>query len=112
MDCIFCKIANKEIPADIVYEDEKILAFKDLNPAAKVHVLVIPKHHISSLNDINEENCNVISYIFKCIPKIAKKLGLTNGYRTVNNCGQDGGQTVNHIHFHLLGGESLGWPPC
>ncbi len=112
MDCIFCKIANKEIPADIVYKDEEILAFKDLNPAAKVHVLVIPKHHISSLNDINEENYNVISYIFKCIPKIAKKLGLTNGYRIVNNCGQDGGQTVNHIHFHLLGGESLGWPPC
>ncbi len=112
MDCFFCKISNKEIPADIVYEDEKILVFKDLNPAAKVHVLIIPKKHIASANDINEENCGLISYIFKCIPKIAKNLGLEAGYRVVNNCGENGGQTVKHIHFHLLGGKKLGWPPC
>ena len=112
MDCIFCKIVEKEIPADIVYEDEKILAFKDLEPVAPTHILIIPKKHITSANEISEENCEIISHIFKCIPKIAEKLNLKNGFRIINNCGTDGGQTVQHLHFHLIGGKKLGWPPC
>lgn len=112
MDCIFCKIADKKVPSEIIYEDEKIVAFKDLEPVAPVHVLIIPKNHISSANDISEENHEVISHIFKCVPQIAKTLNLDNGFRIINNCGSDGGQTVNHIHFHLIGGKKLGWPPC
>ena len=112
MDCIFCKIASKKIPSDMIYEDEKILVFKDLNPVAPIHVLIIPKKHISSANEINKENSEIISHIFSCIPKISKTLHLENGFRIINNCGTDGGQTVNHIHFHLIGGEKLGWPPC
>lgn len=112
MDCIFCKIANKEIPASVVYEDDKILAFKDLEPVAPKHVLIIPKKHIDSANNINEGNSEIISHIFKCIPKIASMLDLKNGFRIINNCGADGGQTVNHIHFHLIGGKKFGWPPC
>lgn len=112
MDCIFCKIVNKEIPSNIIYEDEKILAFKDLEPVAPVHVLIIPKNHISSANEITNENAEIISHIFKCIPKISKTLGLEKGFRIINNCGENGGQTVNHLHFHLIGGKKLGWPPC
>lgn len=111
MDCIFCKIANKEIPSQIVYEDDKVIAFKDLDPQAPVHFLVIPKEHIKSADELNAENCAVIGHIFEVIPKIAKELGLENGYRVVNNCGEDGGQTVGHLHFHLLAGRNLGWPP-
>ena len=108
MDCIFCKIVNGEIPSNKVYEDDKILAFHDIAPQMPVHIIVIPKVHIESALDINEENCDVIGYAFKAISKIAKEAGLDNGFRVINNCGEDGGQTVKHIHFHILGGEKLG----
>ena len=107
MDCIFCKIANGEIPSNKVYEDDKILAFKDLAPQAPVHILIIPKAHIKWAYDITEENSAVVAYIFSKIPEIAKSQGLENGFRIVNNCGDDGCQSVHHIHFHLLGGEKL-----
>lgn len=106
-DCIFCKIAAGEIPSDKVYEDDRIIAIHDLHPMAPVHVLFIPKEHICCANAINEENCDIVGHIFSKIPAVAKELGLTNGYRVVNNCGEDGGQTVMHIHFHLLGGKKL-----
>lgn len=109
MDCIFCKIIKKEIPSKIVYEDDKVLAFNDLKPIAPVHVLVIPKEHISSANDITTENSDIIGYIFSVIPKIAEKLDLNDGYRIINNCGENGGQSVKHIHFHLVGGKELSW---
>lgn len=110
-DCIFCKIAAKEIPSAIIYEDEQILAFKDIEPQAPVHVLIIPKKHIDSANDVQEEDKEIIGKIFLKIKDIAKELDLDNGYRIVNNCGEDGLQTVNHIHFHLLGGRKMQWPP-
>ncbi|MBC2579247.1 histidine triad nucleotide-binding protein [Clostridium sp. DJ247] len=111
-DCIFCKIIKGQIPCEKVYEDDIVLSFKDISPAAPIHVLIIPKEHISSLNDISEENSKIIAHIFIIAKKIAKDLGLSeNGYRIVTNCGEDGGQTVGHIHFHLLGGRSLKWPP-
>ncbi len=107
MDCIFCKIANGEIPSKKVYEDNKIMSFYDLNPQAKVHVLVIPKEHICCADAINEQNSNNVAYIFEKIPEIAKLAGITNGYRVITNCGNDGCQTVKHLHFHVLGGEKL-----
>lgn len=107
MDCIFCKIANGQIPSNKVYEDEKILAFHDINPEAKIHVLVIPKEHIESVNEINCENSGVVAYIFEKISEIAKKAGITNGYRVITNCGKDACQSVLHLHFHILGGEQL-----
>lgn len=107
MDCIFCKIINGEIPSNTVYEDDKILAFHDLEPQAPVHVLVIPKTHIGCADEVNAENCDVVGYIFSKIGEIAKKLGLKDGYRVVNNCGKDAGQTVFHLHFHILGGKIL-----
>lgn len=111
MDCIFCKIANGEIPSKKAYEDEQILAFYDLDPQAPVHILLIPKTHISSANELTEENSQVVFHIFVIAAKLAKELGLEKGYRIVNNCGEDGGQTVQHLHFHLLGGRSMKWPP-
>lgn len=108
MDCIFCKIVNGEIPANKVYEDDTVLAFHDIAPQMPVHVIVIPKMHIDSALGVNEENCAVIGHIFEVIAKVAKDLGLENGFRVINNCGEDGGQTVKHIHFHILGGEKLG----
>ncbi|MBS4536881.1 histidine triad nucleotide-binding protein [Clostridium sp. D2Q-11] len=111
-ECIFCKIINKEIPSEIVYEDELILAFNDIEAKAPTHILVIPKKHIPSLNDLKEEDSKIISHIFSIIPKVAEKNGINkSGYRVVNNCGKDGGQTVDHIHFHVLGGRNLTWPP-
>jgi len=107
MDCIFCKIANGEIPSKKVYEDDKILAFYDLNPQAKVHVLVIPKNHISCADEINESNSSDIAHIFVKIPYIAVLAGITNGYRVITNCGEDGCQSVKHLHYHVLGGEKL-----
>lgn len=108
MDCIFCKIVNGEIPSTKVYEDEKILAFKDIAPQAPVHVVIIPKEHIlTCANDITEENVDIVAYIFTKIPHIAKLAGTEDGYRIVNNCGEKGAQSVFHIHFHLLGGEQL-----
>lgn len=107
MDCLFCKIANGEIPSNKVYEDDKILAFRDIAPQADVHVLVIPKEHIaSSANDINAENCEIVGYIFAKIPEIAKLSGVES-YRVINNCGDKAGQTVKHIHFHILSGDNL-----
>ena len=108
MDCLFCKIIAGEIPSTKVYEDEYVYAFNDIDPQAPVHVIIVPKNHISSANEISE----VIGYIYSAAAKIAAQLNISeNGYRIVNNCGKDGGQTVNHIHFHLLGGRSLAWPP-
>ena len=108
MDCIFCKIVNGDIPSNKVYEDDTVLAFHDIAPQMPVHVIVIPKMHIASATEVNEENSAVIGHIFEVIPKIAKDLGLDNGFRIINNCGKDGGQTVGHIHFHILGGRTLG----
>ncbi len=107
MDCLFCKIAVGEIPSKIVYEDAEILAFYDIEPQAPVHVLVIPKEHIPSVDGINDENSAVVAQIFETIPKIAAKLGLSGGYRVISNCGKDAGQTVPHLHFHILGGGPL-----
>ncbi len=111
MDCLFCKIANKEIPSELIYEDERVIAFKDLNPQAPLHYLIIPKTHIKSADDINEENKDLIGHVIYVASKIAKEKGLDKGYRIVNNCGEDGGQTVDHIHFHLLGKRKMMWPP-
>ncbi len=108
-DCIFCKIINKEVPSTIVYEDEDVIAFKDIHPVTPVHILVIPKKHISSLVDLKEEDEAVIGKIYSVINKIAKQEGILNkGFRVIVNCGEDGGQVVKHIHFHLLGGKKLG----
>lgn len=110
--CIFCKIINGKIPSKKIYEDEKVYAFYDISPAAPTHFLVIPKQHIESANALNENNVDIISHIFKVINKLVVELNISDkGYRIVNNCGEDGGQTVNHIHFHVLGGRSLQWPP-
>lgn len=112
MDCLFCKIIAGEIPSKKVYEDEKVYAFYDISPAAPVHVLIIPKTHIPSANALSEENAAVVGHIFTVAARLAAELGIAEkGYRIVNNCGEDGGQTVHHLHFHLLGGRSLQWPP-
>lgn len=108
-DCIFCKIINKEIPSKIVYEDDDILAFEDINPLAKVHILLIPKKHIETAADLQEEDTALIGKIYLTAKKIAEEKGMSeDGYRIVNNCKAFGGQEVYHIHFHLLGGEKLG----
>lgn len=107
--CIFCKIANKEIPSTIVYEDDKVIAFNDINPVAPVHVLIVPKVHIESVRDIDSQNADVLIDIHLAANKVADKLGISEkGYRLINNCGADAGQTVKHIHYHLIGGISLG----
>lgn len=106
-DCIFCKIANGDIPSDTVYEDDIIKAFYDINPEAPVHFLIIPKIHIESADEINESNSYVIKHIFETIPKLADDLKLNNGYRILTNIGEDGGQSVKHLHFHVLGGKKL-----
>ena len=108
MDCIFCKIVKGDIPSNKVYEDDTVLAFHDIAPQMPVHIIVIPKTHIASAAEVHEDNSAVIGHIFEVIPKIAKDLGLDNGFRIINNCGKDGGQTVGHIHFHILGGKTLG----
>ncbi len=106
-DCIFCKIAAGEIPSAKVYEDDKVLAFRDIEPQAKTHILVIPKGHISSVADISAGNSQIVAHIFETIAKIIRDEGLDNGCRVVSNYGPDGGQTVEHLHFHILGGEKL-----
>lgn len=111
MDCIFCKIVSGEIPSRKAYEDDKVMAFYDLDPKAPIHILIIPKSHIESVNNVNNENREIVGYIFEVSAKIAKEMNLTKGYRIVCNCGEDGGQTVSHLHFHLLGGRSMKWPP-
>lgn len=110
-DCLFCKIAAGEIPSTKVYENEYVYAFKDIDPQAPFHVIVIPKKHIASADMINAENCIEVARVFEAIAEIAKQEKLDGGYRVVNNCGKDGGQTVGHIHFHLLARRNLAWPP-
>ena len=107
MDCLFCKIIAGDIPSTKVYEDDCVLAFRDIAPQAPTHILVIPKAHIASVADITGENSGVVARIFEIIPKIAAAEGLENGYRVVSNCGADAGQTVHHLHFHILGGKPL-----
>ena len=107
-NCIFCKIVAGEIPSTKVYEDETILAFRDIAPQAPTHILVIPKAHIEDTNGITAENSALIARIFEIIPEIAKQEGLANGYRVATNCGPDSGQMVPHLHFHVLGGKSMG----
>lgn len=110
-NCLFCKIINGEIPSTKVYEDEFVYAFLDIEPQAPHHIILVPKAHIASANEITAENSKYISAIFEVIPKLAKELGFAeNGYRVINNCGKDGGQTVGHIHFHLTGGRQFMWP--
>ena len=105
--CLFCKIIAGDIPSTKVYEDETVYAFRDINPQAPTHVLVVPKAHIEDCNGITAENSATIAHIFEVIPQIAKAEGLANGYRVVSNCGADAGQTVQHLHFHILGGKAL-----
>ena len=106
-NCLFCKIIAGDIPSTKVYEDETVLAFRDIAPQAPTHILVIPKAHIGSVAEITGDNSNVVSHIFEVIPAIARAEGLENGYRVVSNCGDDAGQTVHHLHFHILGGKKL-----
>ena len=106
-DCLFCKIVAGVIPSTKVYEDEIVFAFRDIAPQAPTHILVIPKAHIPSVDGIHAENSAVVAHIFEVIPQIAKTEGLANGYRVVSNCGADAGQTVHHLHFHILGGKTL-----
>ena len=107
MDCIFCKIIAGDIPSTKVYEDELVYAFRDIAPQAPTHILVIPKTHIGSVAEITEENSGLVAHIFTKIPQIAAAEGLAGGYRVVSNCGADAGQTVQHLHFHILGGRQL-----
>lgn len=107
-DCLFCKIIAGEIPSTKVYENEKVYAFRDINPQAPVHVIVVPKMHIASANEITEENADCVAACLQAMPKIAKAEGLEDGYRIINNCGAAAGQTVMHLHFHLVGGRDLG----
>ena len=107
MDCLFCKIIAGDIPSAKVYEDETVYAFRDIAPQAPTHILVVPKAHIPSVDGINAENSAVVAHIFEVIPAIAKAENLTGGYRVVSNCGADAGQTVAHLHFHILGGKAL-----
>ncbi len=113
MDCIFCKIAAGEIPATVVYEDELVKAFRDLEPQAPEHVLIIPKKHVGSLLELGEEDKDLAAHILAdVVPKLAKELGVAEkGFRIVCNTGEEGGQTVHHLHVHLLGGRSMQWPP-
>lgn len=111
MDCLFCKIIAGEIPSTKVYEDDFVYAFKDIDPQAPFHAVVVPKIHIASADGIDSTNSIYISKIFEAIAKIAEENELSDGYRVVNNCGSDGGQTVGHIHFHVLAGRRLHWPP-
>ena len=107
MDCLFCKIAAGEIPSAKVYEDERILAFKDIAPAAPVHVLFVPKEHLAGVRDVTADNADVVAHIFAVIPQVAKELGITD-YRVVSNNGPEACQSVQHLHFHLLGGAQMG----
>lgn len=106
-DCLFCKIIAGDIPSTKVYEDELCYAFRDINPQAPTHVLVVPKTHIADCNGVNADNAQVVAHIFTVIPQIAAAENLTGGYRVVSNCGADAGQTVQHLHFHILGGKTL-----
>ena len=111
-DCLFCKIAASEIPSTKVYEDDRLLAFKDINPQAPVHILIIPKAHYDSVNALDETSAPVVGDIMLTAKRIAAEQGLDNGYRIITNIGEDGGQTVKHLHFHLIGGVKLGEKMC
>lgn len=110
MDCVFCKIISGDIPSSKVYEDEWVVAFKDLEPQAPVHVLIVPKEHIASAAEITAENSFLIAKVFEAAAKIAKEMDLKDGFRIVNNCGEKVGQTVMHIHFHMMAGREFTWP--
>ena len=110
-DCLFCKIAAGEIPSDKVYEDDDLIAFRDISPQAPVHVLVVPRRHLASLDEAAAEDGELLGRILLAIRRLARELGIDTGYRVVNNCGASAGQSVFHIHFHLLGGRPMGWPP-
>ena len=110
MDCLFCKIAAGEIPSTKVYEDDTVLAFNDINPEAPVHILLIPKQHIASMAEIKPENSAVVAHIFEVAAEIAAEKGFSDGFRVVSNCGDSAGQTVKHLHFHLMAGRDFGWP--
>ena len=111
MDCLFCKMIAGKIPVNSLYEDEKVLAFYDIDPQAPVHFLVIPKQHIACAGEIQTENMEVVGHIFMVIAKLAQQLQLENGYRVVTNSGEDAGQSVHHLHFHVLAKRKLSWPP-
>ena len=111
MDCLFCKIAAGKIPSKKVYENEWVYAFEDIDPQAPFHVIIIPKEHIVSAAEISADNSHLIAKVYEAVAEIAKENGLEKGFRVVNNCGEDGGQTVGHIHFHLLARRNLAWPP-
>ena len=111
-DCLFCKILAREIPADVVYDSDTVFAFRDINPQASTHVVIIPKQHIATINDIKVDDQAIVGSLFTATSEIAKQEGLSDrGYRVVMNCNEDAGQTVFHIHLHLLGGRKMGWPP-
>jgi len=109
--CVFCRIAGKDIAAGIVYEDADIVAFRDLSPQAPTHVLVIPKRHVDSLDDMVEADAKLLGAMMLAAKKVAAAAGLASGYRVVTNCGVDAGQSVSHLHIHVLGGRSMAWPP-
>ncbi|HHY71462.1 MAG TPA: histidine triad nucleotide-binding protein [Thermoanaerobacterales bacterium] len=112
MDCVFCKIVNKEIPAKVIYEDEQVMAFHDANPQAPIHLLIVPKKHVASIMEIDEDNAAVLKQIAKVAQELARQNNIDKkGFRLVLNTGEEGGQTVNHLHFHLLGGRFMTWPP-
>lgn len=110
-DCLFCRIIAGEIPSKKIYEDGTVYAFADIDPQAPFHAVIVPKEHICSAADITSENSKFVADIFEAAAKIAKQEGLVNGFRIVTNSGEHGGQTVGHLHFHMLGGRNLGWPP-
>lgn len=111
MDCLFCKIIAGDIPSKKAYEDEQVYAFYDIDPQAPVHILIIPKAHIASAAQITAENSAVVAHIFEVAAKLSQELGLKDGFRVVTNCGDSAGQSVKHLHFHLLGGRDFTWPP-
>ncbi len=112
MDCLFCRIANREIPADVVYEDDDLLAFRDIDPKAPVHILIIPKRHIATVNDVRPDHADLLSGLFIAAAKLARDQDLAeDGYRLVVNCQEGAGQSVFHLHMHLLGGRRMEWPP-
>lgn len=111
-DCVFCKIVNKEIPAEIIYEDDRVLAFPDIQPAAPIHILLIPKKHIANILEVTEEDQDLLRHLLATVPIIAKQVGMDEaGFRTVINTKDNGGQTVQHLHLHILGGRFMTWPP-
>ena len=111
-DCIFCKIVAGEIPADKIYEDDRVLAFRDIDPQAPTHVLIIPKRHIPTLNDLPEADADLVGQLYLAATRVARDLGIAEGgYRTLINCNKEGGQDVFHIHLHLMGGRRMTWPP-